>query len=285
MRNPYIQLMRPKHWLKNALVLMPLLFSGGLLDPVLALRGAAAFVAFSLAASAVYVVNDLNDVEKDRAHPTKRNRPIASGAVSIPAARALAAGLLAAAAPCHALIGAPPAALLAAYVALNVAYSRGLKSVPILDVVILAAGYLARLYYGALACGVQVSGWLYLTVLAGSFYLGLGKRRGEIDRAGTGTGSRDVLGRYPRSFLDKNMHIYMGLTVAFYALWAREQGELMLWTAMLVMVIFMRYSFDVEGASDADPMGVVASDRAILVLGALYIVAAAVIIYSPSILA
>ena len=226
-----------------------------------------------------YIINDINDVEKDRKHPTKCKRPIASGRVTVTASKHFAAFLALITIALHAWLGTVPLLLIGVYAAMNIAYSCGLKTIPLVDITILAAGYIIRLYYGALVCGVTISSWLYLTTLAGSFYLGLGKRRGELDRSGSV--SRRVLEYYSRPFLDKNMHIYMGLTIAFYALWAREQGNAMLWTVLLVMLIFMRYSLDIEGSSDADPMEVITKDHILLALASLYIVITAGIIYIP----
>jgi 4-hydroxybenzoate polyprenyltransferase len=271
--------MRPKHWLKNILVLVPLIFSGRFIEPPLDVRAFLAFIAFSLAASIIYIINDINDVEKDRKHPTKCKRPIASGRVTVTASKHFAAFLALITIALHAWLGTVPLLLIGVYAAMNIAYSCGLKTIPLVDITILAAGYIIRLYYGALVCGVTISSWLYLTTLAGSFYLGLGKRRGELDRSGSV--SRRVLEYYSRPFLDKNMHIYMGLTIAFYALWAREQGNAMLWTVLLVMLIFMRYSLDIEGSSDADPMEVITKDHILLALASLYIVITAGIIYIP----
>lgn len=279
---PILKLLRPAHWLKNALVLVPLVFSGRLLDAASLTAGLLATLAFCLVASLVYVVNDLMDADADRAHPTKCERPIASGAVSQVVAVAIALCLAALAVAADLLSGAglTGLALLGGYVAMNLAYSAGLKRLPVLDVTILALGFLLRVVYGALACGVEVSGWLYLTVLAGSFYLGLGKRRGEMDAVGEG--SRAVLRGYTRAFLDKNMYVFLGLAIAFYALWARESGA-RLWTVPLVMVIFMRYSLVVEAGGDGDPMGVVLHDKVLMALVGAYAILVLAIIYLPGV--
>lgn len=273
-----LKLIRPSHWLKNILVLIPLVFSGRLFDVSSLSTGLFAMLAFCLVASLVYVVNDLMDAEADRAHPTKRERPIASGAVSPQMAVTIALCLASLAVAVDLLSGAGAVglALLGVYAAMNLAYSAGLKRLPVVDVTVLALGFLLRVVYGAIACGVEVSGWLYLTVLAGSFYLGLGKRRGEMDAVGDG--SRAVLRGYTRAFLDKNMYVFLGLAIAFYALWARESGA-RLWTVPLVMVIFMRYSLNVESGGDGDPMGVVLRDRVLVALVCLYILSVLAIIY------
>ena len=157
-----IKLLRPSHWIKNVLVLVPLVFSGRLLDSTSLMSGILSMTAFSFAASLVYVDNDLMDAEKDRAHPTKRTRPIASGAVSPTTAIAVGLCLAVLAVVANAMSDAGLAGfvLLGGYIAMNLAYSAGLKRLPVVDVTILALGYLFRVVYGAQASGVEVSGWL-----------------------------------------------------------------------------------------------------------------------------
>lgn len=277
--HPIVRLLRPRHWLKNLLVFVPLVFSGRITQTPLLASALAAFVSFSLGASFVYVVNDLMDVQSDRNHPIKSKRPIASGEVSPFTARVIAGLLLVASMGiCITMTHIPGLVVLSSYLAVNIAYSIKLKTIPILDVVVLASGFLLRVVYGAIACGVEVSGWLYLTVLTGSFYLGLGKRRGEIDSVGME--SRTVLSGYTREFLDKNMYVFLGLTIAFYALWARESGA-RLWTVPLVMVIFMRYSLDIESGGDGDPMSVVTHDGVLLTLIVCYVALVLMILYGP----
>lgn len=277
-----IRLLRPAHWLKNIIVFLPLFFSGGLLADGALARAAVAFIAFSCAASGVYVLNDLMDIESDRKHPTKCKRPLASGQIPFRGGIAICVALCIVSCALSFSCGGPPALGLAAlYIAMNVGYSLGLKKVPLLDVVILASGYVLRMLFGAVAAQVTVSGWLYLTVIAGSFFLGLGKRRGEIDEVGTEL--RSVLAGYTRDFLDKNMYVCLTLAVAFYSLWARDV-TLRLWTVPLVLVILMRYSLDIERGSDGDPMGVIVADRVLIALVIAYVVLITVLVYLPGVL-
>ena len=169
-------------------------------------------------------------------------------------------------------------ACVAGYLLINVAYSKGLKKVPLVDVALLSSGYVIRMIFGALAAGVFISEWLYLTVMAGSFFLGLGKRRGEVDAVGVA--SRSVLSGYTRDFLDKNMYVCMTLTLTFYSLWARER-PLRLATVPLVLIIFMRYSLDIESEGDGDPMGIVLGDKMLAALIALYMLSAVAVVYLP----
>lgn len=279
MLRAWIRLLRPAHWIKNILVFAPLFFSGGVLFSQRLISVAIAFLSFCFAASAVYVFNDLADAENDRKHPTKRDRPIASGAISERMA-AVTFGILSVLASSFAFIcaGIVGIVCVAGYVLINVAYSKGLKKIPLVDVVLLSAGYVIRMVFGAIAADVVISEWLYLTVMAGSFCLGLGKRRGESDVVGAE--SRSVLSGYTREFLDKNMYVCMALTMTFYSLWARER-PIRLASVPLVLIIFMRYSLDIERDGDGDPMGVVLGDRMLVALIALYILSAVLVVYLP----
>lgn len=283
----YIKLARPHHWIKNALVLLPLCCSGQLLRWEKLQEGLWAFLAFSLLASAIYCVNDVRDREKDRQSPTKRNRPVASGAIGVPGALSFCGLLLVLALVCGWMAaGARPLAWLwlGLYFLLNLGYSLGLKNVPLVDIAILASGFLLRMLYGGAVTEIELSKWLCLTVISMSFYLGLGKRRGE--RLGGGEGSRKVLKYYTKTFLDENMYMCVALTVMFYALWtvdeltvARVGSEALVWTVPLVILICMKYSLDVEGQSDGDPVEVLLHDRLLLCMGTLLAAVILLLIY------
>lgn len=272
---PYIKLARPHHWIKNLLVLLPLMCSGQMLQWERLRHGLWAFLAFSLLASAIYCINDIRDREKDRLNPSKCHRPIASGAIGVPQALIYCGVLLALALVCGYLAaGSSPLAWLwlGAYYLLNLGYSLGLKNLPLVDIAILVSGFLLRMLYGGAVTGIELSKWLCLTVIAMSFYLGLGKRRGE--RIGGKAESRAVLKFYSESFLDKNMYMCVALTVMFYALWtvdaltvARVGSEALIWTVPLVILICMKYSLDVEGESDGDPVEVLLHDKLLLFMG------------------
>ena len=282
----YLKLARPHHWVKNVIVLFPLIFSGQLLQAHRLLDGLWAFLAFSLLASAVYCINDIRDREKDRAHPTKCRRPVAAGTVSVRGASVFCGILLVLAAGCGVLSAGGNLLAwlwLVLYFVLNLGYSMGLKNLPLIDVAILAAGFLLRLLYGGAAAQIELSKWLCLTVTAMSFFLGLGKRRGELVSGGKG---RKVLAYYSEQFLGYNMYMCLALAVMFYALWAvdemtvaRAGGEARIWTVPLVILCCMRYSLDVEGNSDGDPVEVLLKDRLLLVLGLILAIVILAIIY------
>ena len=287
-----VKLMRPKHYIKNFLILVSITFDRNLFNPAVLGQVMLGFAAFCLLTSAVYVVNDIRDVESDRQHEVKRNRPIASGAVPIPAAWVLAAGLLAAALAIQlAAFGNREGSLLlmAAYFAANLGYSLGLKHVPFLDIVLLVLGFVLRVLYGAAIVGSVTSAWVYLTVFALSFYLGLGKRRNELKKTRDSGGStRKVLQYYSYEFLDKFMYLCLTLAVTFYALWSAD-GEItakygtdkLIWTVPLVIIILMKYSADIESDSFGDPVDVVMHDKVLLGLSALLGLAVVALIYLP----
>lgn len=278
-----LKLIRVKHWIKNLLVLFPFIFSGQLLawgDAVVA------FFAFSFVASGIYVVNDLCDVDADRTHPTKCNRPLASGAVSkewaIVGAVVLSA-LAFAVTICVAAVPAASTAYLFLYAALNIAYSLRLKHIPIVDVAIVAAGFLLRVLYGGAFCDIWISPWLFLTVLAFALYFALGKRRGELKKVGSN--SRPSLAGYNQAFLDKMMYVFLACGLMYYSLWtiarAGDSSSVMLILGVpLAMIVCMRYSLIVESdVSDGDPVGVVFSDKLLLWLVAAWMIVAIVPLY------
>ncbi|MEN6417494.1 MAG: decaprenyl-phosphate phosphoribosyltransferase [Clostridiaceae bacterium] len=284
----YIKLMRFKHYIKNGLILLPFLFGGQLFALGLLRQAALGFVSFCLLSSAVYIINDIMDVKTDREHPTKKFRPIASGEVPVKSAVILAGILLIASAVLHYFSKAVHWygwLYLLLYLALNVGYSLGLKNRPIVDIAILVSGFLIRVLYGAALSGIEISRWMYLTVIAMSFYLGLGKRRNELIRQPDGA-QRKVLRFYTRDFLDKNMYLCLALTIAFYSLWsvdpittARIHSNGVVWTVPLVILICMSYSLRIEGNSDGDPVDVLWGDKLLLALVAILCVIWVVLIY------
>jgi len=276
-------LARPKHYLKNGLVLLPLLFSGKLFEDGNLIRALIAAAAFSLLASAVYIINDIQDVENDRKHPKKKLRPLASGTVSSRQAGIFAALLaIGAAGLCFTLhISYGAWALLGAYAILNIAYSAGLKNIPVLDITILAIGFVLRVLYGGQVVDIEVSRWLYLTVLAGAFYMGLGKRRGELRT--NGTKSRKVNEFYTHNFLDKNVYVCQALTLVFYSLWATDPTKntrSLFWTIPIIIVLLMTYSLDLEQEkSMGDPVDVLLGNKLLALLALTYIAFTCCLIY------
>jgi len=274
-----LKLLRVKHYIKNFLVLIPLVFSKNFFEGQKLLAAFLGMIAFCLCCSTVYIINDIRDIEKDKRHPVKKNRPIASGKISIHVASIIAVVLMVLSIilvfviyKLYAINIYFALGYLLLYLLINVAYSLGLKNKPIIDVAILALGFLIRVLFGGIVVNVQISNWLYLTILSISFYLGLGKRRNELVKY-EGKETRNVLADYTKDFLDKNLYSCMTLSIVFYSLWAMEYANgLMLWSIPIVMLIAMKYSLNIEATnSEGDPVEVIMNDKCIMVLGAVYI--------------
>jgi len=243
--------------------------------------------AFCFCCSAVYIINDIKDIKKDKKHPVKRNRPIASGKISTCTASILIVCLILLSLTCMFAIYklydrnvSFAMVYLLLYLLINVAYSFGLKNKPIIDITILALGFLLRVMFGGAVIDVDISSWLYLTIISISFYLGLGKRRNELMKY-DGKETRSVLKYYSKDFLDKNMYVCMTLTIVFYALWSMSYASnLILWSIPIVMLIAMKYSLNVENAtSEGDPVEVILKDKMILFMGIIYILYIFSVIY------
>jgi 4-hydroxybenzoate polyprenyltransferase len=244
-----IKLLRPHQWLKNGFVFAGLLFSQLWSDALLLQQVLLAFAAFCCASSLVYLFNDWHDRKVDARHPTKRHRPFASGAVTAPAGLALAAVLLAGAVwlalDNHVLL-----ALLAIYGLLNLAYSLRLKHVPVVDVFIIASGFMLRLLAGTVAVGISPSHWLLLTGMFIALFLGFAKRKAESFHAPAS--QRRVLSLYPPALLDTFIAMTMTATVITYCLFAisaesqLRHGERLIYTAPLVIFGTLRYTYQVH---------------------------------------
>lgn len=269
----YLRLLRIKHYIKNLLVFLPLVFSKELRIESITLTALAA-LAFCLVSSAIYIVNDIKDRKKDARHSTKCKRPIASGAVPVGSAAILAVALTISSAAVSAWIsfhtGWQALACIAGYFVLNLLYSIKLKDMPVIEIALLASGFVLRALLGGFAAQVEISNWLYLTILAGSFYMGLGKRRNEINTQDN-THTRKVLDMYNTRFLDRNMYMFLSLTIGFYSLWAVGQSSWMAWSIPMVMVTAMRYSLLVErNGSDGDPVEVICNDLPLMTMACCY---------------
>lgn len=275
----WLKLLRCKHYLKNILVFLPIIFSGEIFDKIKICNTLLGFISFCLVASSIYIINDICDVEKDRLHPTKCKRPIASGEISIKKAWVCAIVMVLITIIINVFIikNIFGTLFIALYFILNLAYSFGLKNKPMIDIAILVSGFVIRVLYGGVITNIEISGWLFLTIVSLSFYMGLGKRRNELKKHTNGE-TRNVLKYYNFDFLDKNMYMCMGLSIGFYALWAMS-SKYMLYTVPLVLFICMKYSLTVEGESDGDPIEVILHDKMILSLAVIYAVIVFAILY------
>lgn len=285
----YIKLIRVKHWIKNILVFSAVFFSGNIFNKSILINIAIAWAIFSMVSSIVYIINDINDIENDRKNPTKQNRPLASGRISVKNAKITVIVLFAITVFLSTVLyrlnnNIYTYIIPLAYLTVNIFYSKGLKNLPIIDVVILVSGFVLRVIYGGVTTNIEVSKWLYMMVTFGSFFLAYGKRRNEIIK--NGTKARSVLKYYNKDFLDKNMYVALTLAIASYSLWTidkstiqRVGNENLFWTIPLVMIIFQQYSLSIEGNSDGDPTEVLLSNKGLLFTTFIYLLSLVVILY------
>lgn len=278
----YFKLIRVKHYLKNLLIFFPLFFSHNLFNLNLLLKLILSFLSFCFACSIVYIVNDIKDRDKDKLHEKKKNRPIASEKISIKNALFVIFILVILSGLCFFFSEANIFAgiYIIIYIFINLLYSFGLKNVPLLDIMILSSGFLIRVLFGGAVVDIDISNWLYLTVISMAFYLVIGKRRNEINNSKGET--RKVLKYYTKDFLDKNMYMCLSLAIVFYSLWTMDYSStnsLLVWTVPLVIIICMKYSMNVENGGDADPIEVVYSDKMLLFLIVIYGLSLVSVIY------
>lgn len=285
----YLKLIRVKHWLKNFLIFLPLFFSINLFNNNYYLNILLAFFIFSIASSIVYILNDINDIENDKNHPLKKKRPLASGIISIKNAKKIIRLLVVILIVLIYLLFKNTNNILIIvipiiYIIINILYSKLLKHIPIIDVVIIVFGFILRVMYGGVSIDVEVSKYLYLMIIFGSFYLGFGKRRNEIIK--NCKKNRKVLQLYSQEFLDKNMYVALALAIVSYTLWCVEPitiqrigNDYLFWTIPLLMIILQLYSLNIEGNSYGDPIDVILSDKKLLTTIIVYILVIGGILY------
>lgn len=271
--------MRPEQWIKNGLVLAALVFARRFEEPVAVGRALVCLAAFVCLSSAVYLWNDVRDREHDRAHPVKRGRPVASGALAVPLAAGAAAGLAAAGIGGALALSPAVLALALGYLANNVLYTLWLRQQVILDVMSISAGFLLRAIAGAAAVDVEFSPWLLLCTLLLSLFLGLCKRRHEVVALAEGAQEhRRALGEYSIAFLDQAIGLVTASTLiaySFYTLSPEVQSKLhsgqMHWTIPIVLYGLFRYLYLVyHRKHGGDPSRLLVADLPLLLSIALW---------------
>jgi 4-hydroxybenzoate polyprenyltransferase len=247
---PLIRLLRPEQWLKNFFLFAPLIFSKHLFQGAYLGLAAEAFLVFCLLSSTVYIFNDIADRELDKLHPTKRNRPIAAGTISIPKAIGVAIVLLLVIAALMTMQNPKFLFIACLYFVMNIAYSFFLKNVILVDVFVVAAGFMLRVLAGAFAINVQVSEWLVLCTLFVSLFLSISKRRGELMlvRNSENFQGRAVLREYDVEFLDQMMTIAASGMAISYALYTVAERTIsvfgtssLIFTTVFVLFGIFRY--------------------------------------------
>ena len=260
-----VRAMRPHHWVKNVVVLAAPLFALAL-DLGSLLRVGWAFVAFSMTASAFYLINDVRDIEEDRKHPVKQHRPIAAGLVPIPLALGTAAVLLGAGLVGSYVVAPWLALTIGAYAFIQAGYNLGLKEQPIIDIMVIAGGFVLRALGGAAAAGVPASGWFILCIGLLAFFLGIEKRKAELREVGENEETRSVLQEYSLSWLRRMESVVTASALMAYALWTLEGADTpwMLATLPFVGYAIFRYQYLSEQKSGERPEELLTKDTGML---------------------
>ncbi len=289
---PVIQLCRPKQWVKNLFVLLPLFFSGNMFNTPLLAESLVAMLSFCLASSAIYCLNDLMDVESDRLHPRKRFRPVASGAISKPTCLIMMALLLTMAEAMLLLLPHDRSVLsiivLTAYIILNLAYCLKLKRIALIDVVIISLGFVLRVAIGGTATGIYISHWIIMMTFLLALFLSLSKRRDDIViYNNTGEMMRRNITRYNLEFMSQATTLVSTIMLVSYIMYtvspevtARFGSNLIYITSIFVLSGLLRYiQLTVVDARTGSPTRVLLHDRFIQLCVIGWILTFAAIIY------
>lgn len=267
----YLKLIRIKHWIKNFLIFIPII-CGEVINYNNMLTTLLGFFSFCFASSFIYIINDIKDIEKDKLHPRKKKRPLASGQISKKNAILVSILILLGSLMFNYLANMElvnsSLYLLITYIVTNILYSFGLKNIAIIDIVLLTLGFVLRVYYGSVLINIEVSNWLFLTIMSGALFLGLGKRKKELIY------NKDVrasLKDYNEQFLDKFQYTTLSMTILFYSLWTIEKNiQYLVYTIPIIVIIFMRYCLDIEKQNEGDPATIFYSDIFLLITCLLY---------------
>jgi decaprenyl-phosphate phosphoribosyltransferase len=281
------RLMRPRQWIKNLLVFASPAAAGVLDDPEYLTRAVVVFVAFCLAASGAYCLNDVADAEADRRHPIKCHRPVASGLVSPSVAVPLGIGLLAAGLLVAALTGSwAPVGVLAVYIALQPTYTYWLKHVAVIDMIVVSAGFVLRAVAGVVGTEIPVSDWYLIVASFGSLFLVASKRSSELRLGDAAVGHRGSLDAYTPSFLLLVRGVSMSITLLAYCLWAFEKATVAgLWVPWFELSIvpftalLLRYALAHETSELAGPEDIVLGDRQLQAIGVVWVACLAIGVY------
>ena len=276
------KLLRPYQWVKNGFVFVGLLFSDVSNDWNLRVSVLLAAVAFCLLSSCVYILNDMLDREADQKHPVKRRRPLASGSVSMAQGFALACACGAAGLALGAAVSMAVVAILACYLVLNLAYSAGLKHIVILDVFIIAAGFMLRIFAGTWGVSIAPSQWLLLCGLLLTIFLGFAKRRAELmtsdGEGASGVSQRPVLYDYSPALLDTMMAISSAGVIVSYSLYtvspdtiALHHTDKLIYTLPFVLYGIFRYIFLLHRRGGEDPAWTLLTDAHLLIVSGLWL--------------
>lgn len=273
-----VRAMRPRQWVKNVLVFAVPLAAGELTRVPVLVDTVVAFVAFCLASSSTYLVNDVVDLEADRAHPRKSRRPVASGALPVTWAVTASVVLAVTSVLVAAAVNPRLAALVVLYLLLTTAYSTWLKNAPVVELVVVATGFLLRGVAGGAATGTTVSTWFLLVAGFGSLFLVAGKRASELEASEGSGATRQTIAVYRRSFLTFVWGLAATVTVAGYCLWANAVGQVgdrepwALWSIVPFVLAILLYAFEVDRGTAEAPEDVVLTHGALLACAVAWLV-------------
>ena len=281
-----IKQLRPKQWAKNAIVFAPLLFSGNFTSVQLTGQALLCAIAMCAISSAIYTINDLVDIEADRAHPTKCNRPLAAGVVSVPQALALVAFLLIAGFGCAFMVRPTIDLICLIYLLINLLYSFKLKNHAIIDILCIASGFVLRAVAGAAAVHVVPSAWFLICTTFGALFLGLEKRRYEAALLADKSGQhRKALQKYSPELIQRLESLITPSLLATYSFYtfqstSAHHGQWMMITIPIVLYGVMRYQLlSDKGAATGTPEDILWKDRPIQITIVLWVLACALVIY------
>jgi decaprenyl-phosphate phosphoribosyltransferase len=280
--------MRPKQWVKNVLVATAPLAAGQLFQPTVIGKVALAFVAFCLVSATVYLINDVRDVAEDRLHPRKRFRPIAAGELSPRVALILSAVTGVAGLALGFRVAPALGITLVVYLGIQVLYSAFLKHLPVVDLAVVASGFLLRAIAGGVATGIALSQWFLLVAAFGSFFMVAGKRYSEMKAIGGEAGTRRSLTRYSESYLRFAWMLAAVMVLISYSLWAFETRADdaafgLPWRAISIAPFtlgLLQYALEVDTGNAGEPEDVVLHDRVLQGIGALWIVVISVAVFT-----
>ncbi|WP_032371693.1 decaprenyl-phosphate phosphoribosyltransferase [Rhodococcoides fascians] len=280
-----VKALRPRQWVKNVLVLAAPLAAGSVTDRDVLLSVALAFIVFCFAASGVYLVNDAMDVEADRAHPTKRFRPIAAGVLPVTIAYAMAVVSLGLAVGLSFFANWKLALVIGVYIVIQLAYCFGLKHQAVLDICIVSSGFLLRAIAGGVAASIPLSQWFLLIMAFGSLFMAAGKRYAELQLAErTGAKIRKSLENYTTTYLRFVWTLSATAVVICYGLWAFQQDAETdsNWFAISMIpftIAILRYAVDVDGGEAGEPEEIALGDRVLQLLAMAWIGVVGVAVY------
>lgn len=281
-----VRALRPHQWIKNVLVLSAPLAAGSLFRPGVLGASALAFVSFCLVSGAVYLINDIGDVAEDRQHPKKRFRPVAAGQLSIRSAWVLAVVVGLVGLAIGYLTSIPLGITVTVYLLLQIGYSSFLKHQPIIDLAMVASGFLLRAIAGGVASGIPLSQWFLLVASFGSLFMVSGKRYSEMLALGADAGTRKSLASYTASYLRFAWMLSAAMVLISYSLWAFEnlqRGPLGVgWTAISIAPFtlgLLQYAREIDLGAAGEPEDVVLKDRALLAFGAIWLIVICIAVF------